>query len=90
MTTGNIPKAPQAHFFTAVFPNPDGGYEIFLFAGEGATFDIRYHGAYVLSLPGLFWRQVTLTAAGARSGHTCVAVRERQVLSVGGENSKGL
>lgn len=43
-----------------------------------------YEDAYVLSLPGFVWTKLPTPPGGRRAYHTCVAVGNRQVLSVGG------
>jgi len=43
-----------------------------------------HRDAYVLSLPGFFWKRLPDSTAGGRAGHSCAAVGKRQVLVVGG------
>ncbi|KAK4442182.1 hypothetical protein QBC34DRAFT_456109 [Podospora aff. communis PSN243] len=88
LATGDIPSSPRSQWCTASFANPEGGYGIFLFGGDNWRDKFRHEDAYVLSLPGFFWKRLPDSPAGTRYGHTCVAAGKRQVLSAGGVNSK--
>jgi len=81
LTTGDIPS-PRDSFCTAIFANPNGGYEIFVFGG---VFDFNeLQDAYVLSLPGFIWKQLPNSAAEPRKDHSCAVMGKRQVLTIGG------
>ncbi|KAL2200289.1 hypothetical protein P885DRAFT_57170 [Corynascus similis CBS 632.67] len=84
LTTGDIPPTPRGSACTAAFPTADGGYDIFLFGGSNGRDEYNYEDAYILSLPGFVWTKVPDAPGGARTGHSCLRVGKRQVLSVGG------
>lgn len=56
----------------------------FLFGGYNDRDKILYGDAYVLSLPGFVWTKLPDSPDGARRSHSCLAVGNRQVLSIGG------
>ncbi|KAK4223302.1 hypothetical protein QBC38DRAFT_334075, partial [Podospora fimiseda] len=89
-TTGESPPAPRVNFCNVGFKTPDGGYEIFVFAGGNERDKITYDDAYVLSLPGFVWNKLPVSPAGTRLHHSCVAVGTRQVLVVGGTTGSGM
>ncbi|KAL2171665.1 hypothetical protein VTG60DRAFT_1961 [Thermothelomyces hinnuleus] len=84
VTTGDVPPTPRGRACTAVFPSPDGGYDIFLFGGSNGRDEYNYQDAYILSLPGFVWTKLPDAPGGPRWGNSCVRVGKRQVLSVGG------
>ncbi|KAK4670629.1 uncharacterized protein QC763_213470 [Podospora pseudopauciseta] len=84
VTTGDIPPSPRIGFCTAAFSSKEGGHEIFIFGGSNERDYLVYEDAYVLSLPGFVWTKLPTPPGGRRAYHTCVAVGNRQVLSVGG------
>jgi hypothetical protein len=59
----------------------------FIFGGANDRDQYTYEDAYVLTLPGFAWTKVPDPPAGPRTGHSCVAIGNRQVLSIGGLNS---
>jgi len=91
-TTGDFPDHPRTEFCTAIVSDSSsGGYEIFIYGGQNGRDNYDYADAYVLSLPGFFWKKLPDSPAGRRSCHDCAAVGKRQVLTVGGlqAHSKG-
>ncbi|KAK0672426.1 hypothetical protein QBC41DRAFT_353446 [Cercophora samala] len=88
VTTGDIPPSPRIGFCTAAFSTKEGGHEVFIFGGENKRDTLVYEDAYVLSLPGFVWTKLPTPPGGERMYHTCVAVGNRQVLSVGGRETE--
>jgi len=86
VTTGDIPPSPRGRFCTTGFRNTADGYDIFLFGGINQRDMFTYNDAYILSLPGFVWTKLPDPPAGPRAEQTCVAVGNRQVLSIGGTN----
>ncbi|KAL2198846.1 hypothetical protein P885DRAFT_67986 [Corynascus similis CBS 632.67] len=84
IASGTIPPSPRTQHCLAGFKNDDGGYEILLFGGYNHRDRFVYDDAYILSLPGFVWTKVPQTTAGGRRYHACVAVGNRQVLTIGG------
>lgn len=88
--TGDIPPTPRSYFCAAGLRTKEGGYDIFISGGENVQRDgSRYDDAYILSLPGFFWKKVPDMPSGSRANHACVAVKNTQVLSIGGIGSGG-
>ena len=56
----------------------------FVFGGYDPTNSRTYGDVHVLSLPGFVWRRIDATSGGLRSGQACVAVGNRQMLTIGG------
>ncbi|KAH6630116.1 hypothetical protein B0J18DRAFT_362725 [Chaetomium sp. MPI-SDFR-AT-0129] len=84
VTTGDVPSSPRGTFCVTGFQNKGGGYEIFLFGGYNDRDKIMHNDAYVLSLPGFVWTKLPDSPDGGRRSHSCLAVGNRQVLSIGG------
>ncbi|KAK4171431.1 hypothetical protein QBC36DRAFT_366526 [Triangularia setosa] len=89
ITTGDVPVSPRMGFCTAAFSTKEGGHEIFVFGGHNERDKLAYEDAYVLSLPGFVWTKLPTPPGGRRAYQTCVAVGNRQVLSVGGRGNEG-
>ncbi|KAK4183537.1 hypothetical protein QBC35DRAFT_365625, partial [Podospora australis] len=88
--TGEIPPTPRSYFCHAGFKNKDGGFDIFISGGENVQRgQSRYSDAYILSLPGFFWKKVPDMPTGSRANAACVPVKNKQVLSIGGIGSGG-
>ncbi|KAK1750183.1 hypothetical protein QBC47DRAFT_426430 [Echria macrotheca] len=83
VTTGDVPPSPRGRFCTVGFER-EGGYDIFLFGGMNQRAQTNFDDAYILSLPGFVWTKMPQNPAGNRAEHSCVAVGNRQVLSIGG------
>lgn len=57
----------------------------FIFGGTDRTNKQIFDDVYVLSLPGFVWHKVEAdSGGGGRSGHSCIVIGKRQMLSVGG------
>jgi len=65
-------------------PETNQGPNSFIFGGDDKFSQKKYQDAYVLSLPGFVWTKLPTPPAGGRAYHSCVAVGNRQVLSIGG------
>ncbi|KAJ4298401.1 hypothetical protein N0V88_003431 [Collariella sp. IMI 366227] len=84
IATGDIPPSPRVHICLTGFRSSDGGYEIFMSGGSNQRDQYVYEDAYVLSLPGFVWTKAPDSPAGKRRYASCVAVGNRQMLSIGG------
>jgi len=85
-TTGDIPPSPRARFCVTGFRSSGAGYDIFMSGGMNQRDKFAYNDAYVLSLPGFVWTKLPDPPGGPRAEQSCVAVGNRQVLSIGGTN----
>ena len=97
---GDIP--PNGVLFCATGArSAEGTYEIFVYGGHSDTIlhslppgpsmadkqnQAVFNAVYVLSLPGFVWFRSKDTSAEPRTGHSCEAVGNRQMLSIGGLN----
>ncbi|KAF3351459.1 hypothetical protein VD0002_g4822 [Verticillium dahliae] len=85
-TTGNAPSGRIFHCSVGV-EGKNGTYEIgFVFGGRNQRDNQAYDDAYVLTLPGFHWEKVDYESKSPRSGHACLVVGKRQMLSIGGVN----
>ena len=101
-TADTVPSACEL-FCPAVLPGPHAtSYEIVLYGGDSGAFVYGVPGydyekdsaknnalnaVHVLSIPGFVWFRANYTSAKARAGHSCNVVGNRQVLSIGGQDS---
>lgn len=60
----------------------------FVFGGYNPTNLKTFQDIHVLTLPGFQWTQIDATDGGLRSGHACVTPGNRQMISIGGINTK--
>ncbi|KAM0276761.1 hypothetical protein ACHAQH_006410 [Verticillium albo-atrum] len=84
-TTGNAPSGRFYHCSVGV-EGKNGTYEIFIFGGRNERNNEAYDDVYVLTLPGFHWEKVDYEPESPRSGHACLVVGKRQILSIGGVN----
>lgn len=57
-----------------------------VFGGHNDRDRLYYEDAYILSLPGFVWVRVSDTPYGKRTTASCIAVGNRQMLSVAGND----
>ncbi|KAL8997794.1 MAG: hypothetical protein Q9169_003043 [Polycauliona sp. 2 TL-2023] len=85
-TVGNVPKGRQ-DFCVAGVSSAEGTYEIFLYGGTSGHLGpegVPYDEIYLLTLPAFYWFKIQYPPRNPRGGHTCNAVGESQILSIGG------
>jgi len=87
---GDIPD-PRRQFCNVLVSAADNSsHNIYLYGGSMGPRDYRfYDDVYVLSLPSFTWTKFYGPGASPRYGHTCHAVGNRQMISVGGAPSWG-
>ena len=97
--TEDIPQGRNT-FCAAGMKSAQGTYEIFVYGGflnedavattsqtsNNSDSQTDANLVYILSLPGFVWLRVNDTSAEPRAEHTCNAIGNRQVLSIGGRN----
>ncbi|KAM0334379.1 hypothetical protein ACHAQA_001405 [Verticillium albo-atrum] len=81
-TTGTAPSGRFYHCSAGV----EGKNGTFIYGGRNDRNNEVYDDAYVLTLPGFHWEKVDYEAKSPRSGHACLVVGKRQLLSFGGVN----
>ncbi|KAL9126010.1 MAG: hypothetical protein Q9217_004874 [Psora testacea] len=95
--TGTIPDGSLDGCSVGI-QGDNGTFEIFIYGGqtrrigktaEQDTSNIALDRVAVLSLPGFVWFQADYQAAHPRIHHSCNVVGNRQMLSIGGVDSRG-
>ncbi|KAK3059914.1 hypothetical protein LTS18_009772, partial [Coniosporium uncinatum] len=88
--TGDIPDPRRQFCNVLVSATDNSSHNIYLYGGSMGPRDYRfYDDVYVLSLPSFTWTKIYGPGASPRYGHTCHAVGNRQMISVGGAPSWG-
>ncbi|CAL3969373.1 unnamed protein product [Diplocarpon coronariae] len=89
-TTGNIPNG-RIEFCATGANSTNSTYEIFIYAGWGGHLGadaLPYDEIYILTLPAFQWIKVSYPPARPRHGHTCETVGNRQMLVIGGVDTR--